>query len=143
MSSEPAPARPPEARLVAKKGQKSVLGLYLGNMDLMVSLNAKLKACGRAVGGGGGVGGGAQSWRPGGVRVLWGGGARERHATTLLLLLLLPLLLLLLLLPPRCRLPPDAPVRRFGGQARPRARITTHPPQPTPTTRAPGWGSSG
>jgi hypothetical protein len=46
MSSEPAPARPPDARLVAKKRQKSVLGLYLGNSALIVSLNAKLKACG-------------------------------------------------------------------------------------------------
>jgi hypothetical protein len=49
MSSEPAPARPPDARLVAKKRQKSVLGLYLGNSALIVSLNAKLKACGERV----------------------------------------------------------------------------------------------
>lgn len=35
----------PEAILVAKNFQKSVLGLYLGNRFLMVSLNAKLKAC--------------------------------------------------------------------------------------------------
>lgn len=45
MRSEPAPARPPDARLTPKKGQNSVLGEYLGNMALMVSLNAKLKAC--------------------------------------------------------------------------------------------------
>lgn len=41
----PAPAMPPLARLTPKKGQNSVLGEYLGNMALMVSLNAKLKAC--------------------------------------------------------------------------------------------------
>jgi len=35
----------PEARLMAKKRQKSVRGLALGNRRLMLSLNAKLKAC--------------------------------------------------------------------------------------------------
>ena len=35
----------PEAKLMAKKRQKSVRGLALGNMPLMVSLNAKLNAC--------------------------------------------------------------------------------------------------
>ncbi len=35
----------PEAMLMAKNFQKSVLGLALGNMFLMVSLKAKLKAC--------------------------------------------------------------------------------------------------
>ncbi len=46
MSREPAPARPPDARLTTKNRQKSVLGEYLGKMALIVSLNAKLKACG-------------------------------------------------------------------------------------------------
>ena len=45
MVSEPAPARPPEAMLAAKKEANSVLGLYLGNIALMVSLKAKLNAC--------------------------------------------------------------------------------------------------
>lgn len=44
MSREPAPARPPDAMLVAKNRQKSVRGLYAGNRFLIVSLNAKLKA---------------------------------------------------------------------------------------------------
>ena len=44
MVSEPAPARPPEAMLAAKNLGNSVLGLYFGNMALMVSLKAKLKA---------------------------------------------------------------------------------------------------
>ncbi len=35
----------PEARLIAKKRQKSVRALALGNRRLMLSLNAKLKAC--------------------------------------------------------------------------------------------------
>merc|ERR1712216_424928 len=45
MQREPAPARPPEAMFTAKKLQKLVFALYFGNMALMVSLNAKLKAC--------------------------------------------------------------------------------------------------
>ena len=36
---------PPEAMLMAKNFQKSVLGLALGKRFLMVSLKAKLKAC--------------------------------------------------------------------------------------------------
>lgn len=55
MSRLPAPARPPEARLTAKNCQKSVLELYLGNRPLIVSLNAKLKACSGAVGRAGGA----------------------------------------------------------------------------------------
>ena len=38
-------ASAPEARLMAKKRQKSVRGLTRGNIPLMVSLNAKLNAC--------------------------------------------------------------------------------------------------
>ena len=44
MQSDPAPARPPEAMLVMKNQKNSVLGLYLGKKDLIVSLKAKLKA---------------------------------------------------------------------------------------------------
>jgi len=44
MVREPAPARPPDAMLTAKKAPKSFFGLYFGNMALMVSLKAKLKA---------------------------------------------------------------------------------------------------
>ena len=45
MRSDPAPAKPPDAMFTAKKGQKSVLGEYVGNRSLIVSLNAKLNAC--------------------------------------------------------------------------------------------------
>lgn len=45
MRSDPAPAMPPEAMLMAKNFQKSVLGLCEGKRFLIVSLNAKLKAC--------------------------------------------------------------------------------------------------
>mmetsp|Transcript_7643 Transcript_7643/g.32461 ORF Transcript_7643/g.32461 Transcript_7643/m.32461 type:complete len:223 (+) Transcript_7643:375-1043(+) len=45
MSSEPAPARPPDAMFTAKNLAKSVLGEYVGNSSLMESLNAKLNAC--------------------------------------------------------------------------------------------------
>ena len=44
MVSEPAPARPPDAILVAKNFQNSFFELYLGKRPLIVSLNAKLKA---------------------------------------------------------------------------------------------------
>ena len=44
ISSSPAQSAP-EARLIMKNLQKSVLGLALGNRPLIVSLNAKLNAC--------------------------------------------------------------------------------------------------
>ena len=44
MSRDPAPARPPDAMFTAKNFANSVLGEYTGNISLIVSLNAKLKA---------------------------------------------------------------------------------------------------
>eukprot|EP00405_Crypthecodinium_cohnii_P016245 CAMPEP_0206456796 /NCGR_PEP_ID=MMETSP0324_2-20121206/22580_1 /ASSEMBLY_ACC=CAM_ASM_000836 /TAXON_ID=2866 /ORGANISM="Crypthecodinium cohnii, Strain Seligo" /LENGTH=44 /DNA_ID= /DNA_START= /DNA_END= /DNA_ORIENTATION= len=44
MVMEQAADKPPETKLAPKKGQNSVLGLYLGNMFLKVSLKARLKA---------------------------------------------------------------------------------------------------
>jgi hypothetical protein len=40
MSREPAPARPPEARLTAKKGQKSVLELYCRGVEAVQAAQA-------------------------------------------------------------------------------------------------------
>lgn len=42
---EAAPANPPEAMFAAKNFQNSVFLLYFGNIDLNVSLKAKLNAC--------------------------------------------------------------------------------------------------
>jgi len=45
MSSDEAPAAPPEATLAPSDCKNCVLVSYLGNMALKVSLKAKLKAC--------------------------------------------------------------------------------------------------
>ena len=45
INKEPAPAKPPDAMLTAKNDQNASFGEYDGNKFLIVSLNAKLKAC--------------------------------------------------------------------------------------------------
>ena len=45
MSSDEAPAAPPDATLAPNDCQNCVFGSYLGNIALKVSLKAKLNAC--------------------------------------------------------------------------------------------------